>query len=79
MMTLQEIGKRAEEARNAPVSDYTRITTVGGIDLYEHPVYGDEAAMCVLINGVMKSTGEYDVPAAEDLAYIVEEMKAGRW
>ena len=50
------------------------IGTTCGIRFYEHPIYGDEAPLVVMVSGVMVETDFWEVPDAEDLASVRESI-----
>ena len=41
---------------------HTYPDTIGGVALYEHDTYGDEAPMMMLIDGIFVSSGLYAEP-----------------
>jgi len=41
---------------------HTYLDTIGGVALYEHDTYGDEAPMMMLIDGIFVSSGLYAEP-----------------
>lgn len=56
--------------------NHTYLTTIAGVRMFEHGKYGDEHPIVALVNGVYVSTGDYDIPSAEDVLTYEKEWEA---
>ena len=53
--------------------DYTILKVINGVSLVEHPIYGDEAPVQMLVDGGLIETPFWDTDDPEEIRLWIQE------